>query len=199
MIADSDGQNDQQAVKILDKFSSTATSAPSVSMKFSLINIDQLANTRDTTEGSVIISRNSYRLELPENIIWFNGETSWSYLPAEEEVTITVPEKKDDSFQSRPSSLFTMYRKGYKNRLVEERPDSYLIDLYPEDIKSELVRVRLVISKSSSDLRSIEYKRKDGQTIFIIIKEYSLKQVPEPGTFVFSPDKYKGAEVIDMR
>jgi outer membrane lipoprotein carrier protein len=199
LIVDSAGQNDPQAIKILDKFSSTATSAPSVSMKFLLINIDQLANTRDTTEGSVIISRNSYRLDLPENIIWFNGETSWSYLPAEEEVTITVPEKNDDSFQSRPSSLFTMYKKGYKNRLVEERQDSYLIDMYPEDIQSDLVRVRLSISKPSLNLRSIEYKRKDGITIFIIIKEYNLKQIPGPGMFAFSPEKYKGVEVIDMR
>jgi outer membrane lipoprotein carrier protein len=199
LIVNSAGQNDKQAIKILDKFSSTATSAPSVSMKFLLINIDQLANTKDTTEGSVIISRNSYRLDLPDNIIWFNGETLWSYLPAEEEVTITVPEKNDDSFQSRPSSLFTMYKKGYKNRVVEEKQDSYLIDMYPEDIQSDLVRVRLLILKPSLNLRSLEYKRKDGITIFIIIKEYNLKQIPDPGMFAFSPEKYKGVEVIDMR
>src|SRR4030066_1805455 len=89
------GQNDPQAVRILDKFSATATSAPSVSMKFLLINTDQAANARDKTEGSVILSRNSYRLDLPDNIIWFNGEKSWSYLPAEKKETITVPTKND--------------------------------------------------------------------------------------------------------
>jgi outer membrane lipoprotein-sorting protein len=193
------GQNDPQAVKILDRFSSTATSAPSVSMKFLLVNIDQLADTRDSTEGSVIISKNSYRLDLPDNIVWFNGETSWSYLPAEKEVTIMVPDKNDDSFQSRPSLIFTMYKKGYKSRLVEERSDSYLIDLYPDDIKSDLVRVRLHIDKSSLNLRSFEYKQRDGMTLFIIISDYSLKQVPEAGMFTFVPEKYKGVEVIDMR
>jgi len=193
------GQNDPQAVRILDKFSTTATSAPSVSMKFLLINTDQVANTRDTTEGSVILSRNSYRLDLPDNIIWFNGETSWSYLPAEKEVTITVPDKNDDSFQSRPSSIFTMYKKGYKSRLIEEKSYSYLVDLYPEDIKSDLVRVRLSIEKPSMNLKNFEYKRRDGITLDIVIREYSLKQVPEPGTFIFSPEKHKGVEVIDMR
>jgi outer membrane lipoprotein-sorting protein len=193
------GQDDPQAVKILDKFSSTATSAPSVSMNFLLINFDQMANTRDTTVGSVILSKNSYRLELPDNIIWFNGETSWSYLPAEKEVTITVPDRKDNSFQNHPSSLFTMYKKGYKNRLIEEKADTYLVDLYPEDLKNDLVRVRLSIAKPSMNLRSIEYKRKDGITIYILIKEYSLKRVPDPETFVFSPEKYKGIDVIDMR
>ncbi len=193
------GQNDPQAVKILDRFSSTATSAPSVSMKFLLVNIDQLADTRDTTKGSVMISKNNYRLDLPDNIIWFNGETSWSYLPAEKEVTITVPDKNDDSFQSRPSLIFTMYKKGYRSRLVEERTDSYLIDLYPDDVKSDLVRVRLHIDKSSLSLRSFEYKQRDGMTMFIIIEDYSLKQVPEPGMFTFATEKFKGVEVIDMR
>lgn len=193
------GQNDPQAVKILDKFSSSATSAPSVSMKFLLINIDQLADTRDTTAGTVIISKNSYRLDLPDNIVWFDGETSWSYLPAEKEVTITVPDKNDKSFQGKPSLIFTMYKKGYKSRLIEERGDSYLIDLYPEDINSDLIRVRLNISKPSLNLLSFEYKQRDGMTLFILIKEYSLKQVPDAGMFTFQAGKYKGVDIIDMR
>jgi outer membrane lipoprotein carrier protein len=193
------GQNDRQAIAILDRFSAAATSAPSVSMKFLIISDDQVENTRDSITGSVIISKNSYKLDLPENIIWFNGETSWSYLPAEQEVTITKPDKKDDSFQSRPSSIFTMYKKGYKNRLVEEKSDSYIIDLYPEDIKNELIRVRLTLAKPSLILKNFEYKRRDGTDINIIVKDYNLKKVPEPGMFVFSPDKYKGVEIIDMR
>jgi len=193
------GQNDQKAVVILDKFSSTATSAPSVSMKFMIITDDEAESTKDTLNGSVIISRNSYRLDLPDNIIWYNGETSWSYLPAEKEVTITRPDKKDDSFQSKPSSIFTMYKKGYKNRLVEEKPGSYLIDLYPVDIKSDLIRVRLNLSRPSLTLNSFEYKRKDGVTITLLVKEYNLKQIPETDTFIFSTEKHKGIEIIDMR
>jgi len=193
------GQNDPQATNILDKFSAKATSAPSVSMKFLIITSDQADNENDTLSGRVILSKNSYKLELPDNIIWFNGETSWSYLQEEKEVTITKPDKKDNSFQSRPSSIFTMYKNGYKSRLIEERSDSYLIDLYPTDIKSEIIRVRITIAKSSLHLNRFEYKRRDGITVTIAVKEYDLKQVPEPGIFIFSPEKYKDAEVIDMR
>jgi outer membrane lipoprotein-sorting protein len=192
-------QTDKQAVSILDKFSSTATSAPSVKMRFLITTDDQLEGTRDTLSGSVILSKNSYRLDLPDNIIWFNGETSWSYLPAEKEVTITKPDRKDNSFQSRPASIFTMYKSGYKSRLVEERTNEYLIDLYPEDIKNDIIRVRLVIGKPSLNLKSLEYKRRDGITITLGVKEYNLKQAAEPGMFVFAPEKYKGVEIIDMR
>jgi outer membrane lipoprotein carrier protein len=193
------GQNDPKAINILDKFSAEASSAPSVSIKFLLITNDQTENARDTTEGSVILCKDNYRLDLPDNKVWFNGETSWSYLPEEKEVTIIKPDKKDNSFQNRPSSIFTMYREGYKCRLVEEKSESWLIDLYPEDLKSELIRVRLIIAKPSLNLRSFEYKRRDGITVTLVVKEYSLRQVPEPGMFIFYPEKYKGVEVIDMR
>lgn len=193
------GQNDRKANDILDKFSSIATSAPSVSIKFDFITSDQLENTTETLSGSVILSKNSYRLDLPDNIVWFNGVTSWSYLPAEKEVTITKPDMRDDAFQNQPSAIFTMYKKGYKNRLVEEKSDSYIIDLYPEDLKNDMVRVRLSISKPSMHLLSLEYKRRDGITLILAVKEYNLKQVPEPDMFTFSEGKYKNVEIIDMR
>lgn len=199
LTASAFGQKDPKAISILDKLSSKALSAPSVSMNFLLINVDQVQNSIDSLAGSVILSKNSYKLTLPDNIIWFNGETSWSYLPAEEEVTITKPDKKDNSFESRPASIFTMYKSGYKCRLIEEKPDAYIIDLYPEDLKNELIRVRLTIAKSSMNLRNFEYKRKDGTIVTLIITDFNLTQVPDPGLFVFAPEKHKGVDIIDMR
>jgi outer membrane lipoprotein carrier protein len=193
------GQNDNVAVKILDKFSANALGAPSVSMKFDLVKSDQMENTSDTLKGSIILNKDKYRLDLKDNITWFNGETNWSYLTAEKEVTITKADKKDNSFQSRPSAIFSMYKKGYKCRLIEEKADSYIIDLYPDDIKNELIRVRLCIAKPILDLRSFEYKKRDGIVITINVKEYNVKQIPESGTFIFQAEKYKGVEVIDMR
>jgi outer membrane lipoprotein-sorting protein len=193
------GQNDQEAIKILDKFSESALKAPSVSMKFILITTNLTDNKNDTLKGSVIISKDKYKLDLPDNTVWFNGETSWSYLPAEKEVTITKPDKKDNTFQSRPSLIFSMYKKGYKSRLIEDKSDSYVIDLYPEDIKGELLRVRLTIGKSLSNLVSLEYKRKDGIVNTLWVNEYDLKLRPVADTFVFQPANFKDVEVIDMR
>lgn len=193
------GQNNPEAIKILDKFADNALKAPSVSIKFKLISTNQAENTKDTLAGSVILSKDKYKLDLPDNMVWFNGETSWSYLPAEKEVTITRADKKDNTFPNRPSQIFSMYKKGYNSRLIEEKSDSYIIDLYPEDIKSELLRVRLSIEKVSLNLISLEYKKKDGVIITIHVTEYDLKAKPQPDTFVFQPSNFKGVEVIDMR
>jgi len=192
-------QNEQQATAILDKFADKAMKAPSVTMKFKLITKNLTDNTTDTLAGSVILTKDKYVLTLPDNTVWFNGETSWSYLPAEQEVTIAKAAKKDNTFQSRPSLIFTMYKKDYKSRLIEEKSDSYIIDLYPEDIKSEILRLRLSIGKSLLNLITLEYKRKDGIINTLIVNEYDLKVKPDANTFIFQPEKYKGVEVIDMR
>jgi len=192
-------QNDAEAIKILDRFSHTALSSPSVSMKFDIETIDQLEGTDQKTTGTIIISKDRYRLDLPENIIWFDGVTSWSYLPAEKEVTVTRPGKKDDSFQSRPSSIFNLYKKDYKVRLLEEKESLYLIDLYPEKLDSDHVRIRLTIGKPALNLKGVEYKYKNGVTVMLTVKEYDLKHVPAPDTFVFQAGRYKGVEVNDMR
>jgi outer membrane lipoprotein-sorting protein len=192
-------QSDQDAVKILDRFSELALAAPSVAMKFNLETIDQVEGTNSSVSGSIILCRDKYRLDLTDNIIWFNGETSWSYLPAEKEVTIAKPDKKDNSFQSKPSSVFSIYKKGYKIRLLEAKADSYIIDLYPEELESDHIRIRLIIGNPSLDLKSIEYKYKNGVTINLAVKEYDLKQNPDNSVFIFQPDKFKGVEIVDMR
>jgi outer membrane lipoprotein-sorting protein len=193
------GQNDPRAVKILDSFASNASKAPSVSMGFTMITRDLTENTADSVTGTVILSKDKYKLVLGDNMVWFNGETTWNYLPAEKEVTITKPDKKDHSFQNHPSDIFTMYKSGYKSRLIEENNSSWTVDLYPADMKSDLIRVRLIIRKNDMSLISFEYKRRDGIEVFLRISGYDLKQKPGAGTFVFPQDQYRDADINDMR
>jgi outer membrane lipoprotein-sorting protein len=192
-------QTDPAAVKVLDKFSSTATSAPSVSLKFRIITVNQAEGGSDTSAGLLVMMRDQYRLELEDNITWFNGTTSWNYLIAEKEVTITKPDKKDNSIMTNPSTVFTLYKKGYKTRLIEEIPSRYTIDLYPEATDNDMIRIRLVIGKPGYNLIGAEYKRKDGITVIIDVKDYNLKAKADPSAFTFNAKNYKGVDVIDMR
>ena len=82
---------------------------------------------------------------------------------------------------------------------MEENTNTLIVDLYPEDIKNDLVRIRLAISKSGFDLAEAEYKKKDGIIVYLVVDEYDLKVKPNPAIFVFNPQNYKGVEVIDMR
>ena len=192
-------QVDPGAIKTLDEFSAAAQSAPSVAIKFRLVNKDEQNEKSDTATGYLLMSKDRYRLEMPDNITWFNGSVSWDYLRKEKEVTITRPGKKDDSFMSRPSSIFTVYKKGYKIRMLEINDRDCVIDLYPEDIKSDLVRIRMAVNKTSYALSGAEYRRKDGTSLILLVDDYSLKKVPDAGDFVFDRNRYRDAEINDMR
>ena len=192
-------QKDPEAVRILTEFSRKAQAAPSVRIEFETTVIDSKEDDETTTTGSAVISGDNYRVMLADNIIFSDSKTVWSYLPDVNEVTITEPNLEDESFMARPSLLFTLYEKNYKVRLLEGNSKEWVIDLYPEDIKINLVLIRLRIGKTLHDLKSAEYRTKDGIDITLTALKYDLTFRPDRDYFTFNPTNYKGVEVIDMR
>lgn len=192
-------QKDPEAQQVLSEFSRKATEAPSVTIDFRLITNDSKESDVTTMSGSAIISGDKYKLELDDYNIWTDGSNVWNYLPDVNEVTITETDPDDDSFITRPSLLFTLYEDGYKIRLVEQTANEWVIDLYPEEITSDLIRIRLKIGKAEYDLNGAEYKTKDGITMTLVSDKYDLTFKPGADFFTFNPADYKGIDVIDMR
>lgn len=192
-------QKDPEALKLLSEFSRKATEAPSVTIDFNLITNDTKAGDVTTMSGSAIISGDKYKLVLDDYNIWTDGSNVWNYLPDANEVTITETDPDDDSFITRPSLLFTIYEEGYKIRLVEQTASEWVIDLYPENIASDLIRIRLKIGKTLYDLIGTEYKTKDGVTMTLSVDKYDLTFKPAGDFFTFKPADYKNVDIIDMR
>ncbi len=192
-------QKDPEGVKVMSEFSKKAASAPSVKIDFDITAYDAKEDEDTELEGTVVINGDSYRLTLPDNIIMADGKTVWNYMPEVNEVTITEPDPADESFISRPSLLFTMYEKGYKVRLLEQNANEWIVDLYPEDPKVNLVRIRLAVGKDLYNLKSAEYRTKDGMTVTLKAMKYDLSFHPPAGYFVFNAADHKGVEIIDMR
>jgi len=59
---------------------------------------------------------------MTDNIIWFNGETSWSYLPAEKEVTIAKRIKKIIPFNQSHLLFFRYIKKATKQGFLKKMP-----------------------------------------------------------------------------
>jgi outer membrane lipoprotein-sorting protein len=192
-------QKDPEAVKVLSEFSKRAASAPSVKIDFDIVAYDAQEDQETELGGTAVIKGDSYMLTLPDNLIRTDGKAVWNYMPEVNEVTITAPDPSDVSFISKPSLLFTMHEKGFKVRLLEQNAREWIIDLYPEDISTGLVRIRLAIGKSLYDLRSAEYKTREGITLTLTASGYDLTFRPPAGYFTFNPADHKGVEVIDMR
>ncbi len=199
MVTGVSAQKDPVAVKVLTEFGNRATSAPSVKIDFEITAYDAQEDDETTMEGTAVIRGDSYRVTLPDNIIMADGKAVWNFMPDVNEVTVTEPDPADESFLSRPSLLFTMYREGYKIRLLEQTPRDWTIDLYPEDLNMNLVRIRMIIDKKNHDLISAEYRTKDGITLTLTALKYDLSFSPPAGYFTFNPADHQGVEVIDMR
>lgn len=192
-------QQDPVAGKMLDKFSETALSAPAVSLEFTLRVHDKVEDTVTDSEGKVVIKDNMYKLEIPENIIWYNGKSVWTLSPEVKEVTITLPDTESYSFMTSPSSLFEMHKKGYKYRLLQETDRGSVIDLYPENPSdTDFSIIRLLISKEGK-LLTAEYRRKDGIDLHLNITGYYLTKEYPDSFFTFDPGDYPDIDVIDMR
>jgi outer membrane lipoprotein-sorting protein len=192
-------QKDPEAVKVLSEFSKKAAAAKSVTIEYDILAHDAREDEESSLEGSVVISGDKYLVTLPDNIIRADGKAIWNYMPEVKEVTVTEPDPSDESFMSKPSLLFTMHETGYKVRLLEQNAGEWVIDLYPEDIEVNIVRIRLRIGKGQYDLRSAEYRTKDGMTLTMTVSKYDLTFRPPAGYFTFNPADHKGVEVIDMR
>jgi len=192
-------QKDPEAVRVLTEFSKRATATPSVKIDFTIDANDTREGDVTTVSGSAVIAGDSYRVTMDDNIIFSDGKAVWNYLPDVNEVTITDPDPEEGSFMAKPSLLFSMYEKGYKVRLLEENAKEWVIDLYPEDINVSLVRIRIKIGKTLYDLRSAEYRTKDGMTATLAAEKYDLTFRPAAGYFTFNPADHKGVEIIDMR
>lgn len=192
-------QKDPEAVRVLTEFSKKATAAPSIKIDFDITAYDAQEDEETEMSGTAVIKGDSYRLTLPDNIIWNDGKAVWNYSPEVKEVAVTAPDPSDESFIARPSLLFSMHEKGYKVRLLEQNASEWIIDLYPEDINTGLVRIRVAVGKSLYDLRSAEYRTKDGMTVTLTARKYDLSFRPPAGYFTFNAGDYKGVEVIDMR
>ena len=60
-------QKDPEAMKVLSEFSKKATSAPSVTIEFTLVTNNAQEGDVTTLTGSAIISGDKYQLKLPDN------------------------------------------------------------------------------------------------------------------------------------
>jgi len=198
-------QQDSQAGAILDKVAEKNKSFQTIKASFQLTVIDLQQDSKDVFDGNIALKEGMFKLELMDNITFYDTTTVWNYMPDVQEVNINAAEDVDigNSFLTNPASLFTMYKEDYKYRLIGEKKIEkeiqYFIDLVPKEMNSEYSSIKLLISKKDLSLQSATLMRKDGihYIIKITLFEHDIKL--EDSYFRFNPAKHPDVEVIDMR
>lgn len=196
-------QKDPEAKKILDRLSEKTKSHEVIRADFKVTFKSVKDNIENSSEGTIVIKDDKYRLNFMSTEAFFDGKTLWNYLPEVNEVNITQPEPDDEDIFNNPKRLFTIYEDDYKYQLIgtstENNADYAIVDLYPKDIEQDYSRIRLQINTSKYYLSSATVFGKDGSNYTIVIKNFKTNENFKDEYFTFDSSKYPDVEVIDMR
>jgi outer membrane lipoprotein-sorting protein len=200
-------QSDAKAKKILDDLSAKTKVYKSINASFSYTLENQADDIKETQEGSLITKGEKYRLSIAGQLIICDGKSIWTYLPDAEEVQITsVPtaaEKEEEDYIS-PTSIFTLYEKGFKHQFVKEETldgvNVQLINLFPtQPDKKAYHTIKLYINTAKQEIHRIQIMSKDGTVYTYQIKSFKANAEAPDSQFVFNKSAHPDVEVIDLR
>ena len=189
---------DPKAKKILDELSAKTKAYSTIKAEFSWI-IEKKDKTKDTQSGKIQTKGAKYKLEIPGHEIYCDGKTVWDYIKDANEVQIKDMEVGGDDVVN-PSTIFTIYEKGFKYKFVSEDATTQIIELYPMNPdKKKFFTIKLFIDRTKKQITSVKMMMKDGSTQTYTIKTFTGDAVIPDTDFTFDPKTHKGVSIEDIR
>jgi outer membrane lipoprotein-sorting protein len=196
-------QQDPEAKKILDKAAEKTRSLKTIQADFKLTIDDRKEGLKNESDGKITIKGDKYVMESLGTKIFFDGKTMWTYVKDIEEVTITEPDMDDEDFLSNPAKILTWYDRDFKYRYVQETTINGIrmheIDLFPKDLNQPYSRIKLFVGVNDLFLYSLKSVGKEGVDYGVTINNYVVDKDINDSQFAFDKNKYKKAEIVDMR
>ena len=194
----SSAQNDAQAKKILDELSAKTKAYTSIKAEFTFVN-EKKDKTTDTQNGKIQTKGSKYKLEIPGHDIYCDGKTVWDFIKDANEVQIKDMETGGDDGLN-PSTIFTIYEKGYKYKFEGEDAITQTISLFPDNPdKKKFHTSKLFIDKTKKQITSVKMMMKDGSTQTYTIKSFETNiNIPDTD-FTFNAKAHPGVSVEDLR
>lgn len=196
------GKSDPDAKKVLDKVSSKFKTYKSVTAKFTLKIENGEGKVLGTKTGTVNMKGNRYRISIPGQEIYSDGNNIWTYDKDANEVQITQIDPSANMIT--PQKMFTnFYDKDFLYKLNDEAALSKKglqeIELTPVDKTKTFFKVLVAIDKGSQTLKSTKVFEKNGNKYtYNVLSLKSNAALPE-SLFVFDPKSYPNVEVVDLR
>jgi outer membrane lipoprotein-sorting protein len=191
-------QTDPKAKTILDELSAKTKAYTSVKAEFSFVT-EKKDKTKETQNGKIQIKGAKYKVEIPGHEIYCDGKTVWDFIKDANEVQVKDMETGGDEALN-PSTIFTMYEKGYKYKFDSEDAVNQTLSLFPiNPDKKKFHTVKLIIDKTKKQISSIKLLMKDGTTQTWTIKGFTVNTPIPDADFTFDPKTHPGVSIEDLR
>ena len=192
----------QEAQAILDQAAQAYEQSNGIKANFAIHSVVPQQNISESFEGVINMKGDKFKLETPDMITWYNGETQWVYLMRNEEVNVSTP-SGDELQLTNPAVLLRQYKKGFAvqykgTSTTRQAKSAYDITLTPKK-KSDIQQVDLQIEKVLWLPAAITITDKNGATVSIHISKWETGKNQADSFFSFNESDYPDAEVIDLR
>ena len=171
-------QTDPKAQEILKGVSAKYKSYKSLIASFKLNLLDKKSNKSQNQTGTVTLKGIMYNLVMADQQVMCDGKVMWTYLKESNEVQVSEAETKTDALS--PTTIFTMYEKGFKTKFIAEKSVGGVvmqqIELYPEDNKKNYFKVLINISKKDKYLNNAKVFDKNGNIYTYSITKFTPMQ-----------------------
>ncbi len=194
-------QKDSSIKQILDQTAATFNQNNGIEATFT-ITTNYNSSPSNSIQGNIKLKGDKFHIETPSTIIWFDGETQWSYLPDNEEVNISTP-TVEELQNINPYAFIQLYQKNYtyhlENQTTYKGHNIYAINLHAEDKQANIQDATLYIDKRTYQLWYIKiYDNQQNNSEIEILSVKKAINLPD-SVFEFNPQKYPKAEIIDLR
>jgi len=152
--------------------------------------------------GEIKVVGSRYVFNSGQTSLICDGKIVWSIDRKIKEVNISDYEPEPDDIT--PDRIYTFYQKGYKYIFMGEVKVKgkiwQTIDLEPENIKKEVVKIRLFVDKTSRNIMKwIVFERGTNDREAFEIEDFKVLQKVNLNDFTFSKKQFPGFKVVDLR
>lgn len=194
---------DPKAKVVLDGVSQKYASIKGLKASFDFSYSDVSDSRVQNQSGEIAIKGDKYHLKLPEQEIFNNGKTVWTYIVSDNYKEVTINNASDMENELTPSSVYNIYQKGFNYRLIGEKTENGIviqeIELTAEKSNAPFKRVKLFVDKNKKDLISWEIYDDQGGIFKYRFKSVNTNAELTDDYFTFNPQKYGKVEIIDLR
>ncbi len=192
----------QDAQAILDKAAQMYEQSNGIKANFAIHSVVPQQNISESFEGIIEMKGDKFKLETPDMITWYDGQTQWVYVMRNEEVNVSTP-SGDELQLTNPAVLLRQYKKGFSvqykgTSTTRQAKSAYDITLIPKK-KSDIQQIDLQIEKMSNIPAAITISDKNKATVSIYISKWETGKNQADSFFSFNESDYPDAEVIDLR
>ena len=195
---------DPKSKSILEKLSNQYEKYETMEVSFDLI-LDLPDQESEIQKGQLKQKGEKYWLDLSDQAIYSDGTILWLHLKDNNEVQINDAESPEDeeSFLT-PKDMMRIYESDdYSYTLVEEKGKGKskisVIEFKPNNPDSEYAKLRLSVSETKNEMKSMIVFSKDGSKYTLEIKSILSNKNYEDSIFVFDATKFPGIHVEDLR